>query len=119
MKNSTAWQLLSVARIEMHRPFNGARVLIAGDCKAAEDLKRLLTDEGAQVDCAENLEDADNVFELVFLLEEAENTALLPLLAKNALVIDCAPNKSGEWSVFDAKGTFRRIKVVSLLKNAV
>lgn len=117
MKNSIAWQLLSIARMEAHLPFHGAKVLIVGQGQTAEELKQLLLDEGALVECDDTLEQINSSFELVFLLDEAKNDDLLPLLEKNALVIDYTPKNGDNWSVFDAKGSFRRIKVVSLLKD--
>lgn len=109
MKRSVAAQLIEIARIESHIPFHGACVLIAGQGETAEELARLLENAGAVLQKAP--------YDIVFLLEQAENEALLPLLARNALIVDASPEKGGDWAFFDAKGDFRRIRVVSLLKR--
>ena len=109
MKRSIAAQLIEIARIESHIPFHGACVLIAGQGETAEELAQLLENAGAVFH--------KTPYDVIFLLEQVKNDALLPLLTKNALIIDASPEKGGDWAFFDAKGGFRRIRVVSLLKR--
>ena len=109
MKRSIAAQLIEIAKIELHIPVRGARVMITGQTETAKELALLLENEGAVTEKAP--------YDLVFLLEQPEDDALFSLLAQNSLIIDASPAKSENQAVFDGKGSFRRIRVVSLLKT--
>lgn len=116
LKIGVARQLLEIARIESDIPLKEEKVLIAGEGKTAVELTRLLREMGIAVFDL-NKAAGEKDFSLVFLTEPADDDKLLPLIAKNATVIDCAVKSNGNWAVFDGKNSFRRVRVVSLEKT--
>ena len=115
-------QLLTIARLELKRPFNGFRAAIIGGGDISAPLASLLQNEGAsarECESADQLRNLNEKFDLAFLFCRAEDDALSELMMQNSLVIDAAPDDSQGWSFYDGASTFSRVRVVSLLKNSI
>lgn len=116
MKNrGIAHQLFEIAQLESPAKIGMARALIVGDGEIAAELKALINETGAS---AVLLDEAagKGEFSLVFLLEPTDNERLLPLIAENALLIDCAAKSNGEWAIFDGNNSYHRVRVASFNK---
>lgn len=112
LKIGAARQLLEIARIESDISLGKEKILIAGEGETAVELTRLLRETGIAVFDL-NKAAGERDFSLVFLTEPADDDKLFPLIAKNAVVIDCAAKSNGNWAVFDGKNRFRRVRVAS------
>ncbi len=113
-------QLMRIARLESDRPLQGCKALVFGGSTQAQDLYKALKQRCPAVRLAASvaeLQDDDGRFELAIILEPISHRVLENLMAVGGVAIDANVQRSGEWVMYDKSLSFKRIRVLSLLRN--
>jgi hypothetical protein len=116
---SQAWQLLRIARLELDRPLETTAALVWGEGETAEELLALLKEDALSAQGAHILhppQPCENRFDLLVLLCPMPPELLDNLIAPGGLTLDACAQQSGEWIVFDQGASYRRIRVLSLMR---
>lgn len=114
-------QLLRIARLESDRPLRGCKALVFGGSLQARDLYEALKQCCPAVRLAASvaeLQDDDERFEVAIILEPISHRVLENLMAAGGVAIDANVQRSGEWVMYDKSLSFKRIRVLSLLRHS-
>lgn len=113
-------QLLRIARMESDRPLQGCKALVFGANPQAKALYEALKQRCTAVRMAASvaeLQEDDAQFELAIILEPISHRVLENLMAAGGVAIDANVQRSGEWVVYDKSLHYKRIRVLSLLRQ--
>lgn len=113
-------QLLRIARMESDRPLTCCKALVFGVGPQAQDLYEALGRRCTAVRLASSvaeLQEEDAKFELAIILAPISHRVLENLMAAGGVAIDANMQRSGEWVMYDKSLNFKRIRVLSLLRQ--
>lgn len=114
-----ARQLLRIAQMEFGGPMETASALIWGEDETAQELAKLLSEDALKTTLANAkspLEQTQERYDLLVLLCPMPNERFETMIAPGGLVLDAVAQKSGEWVVFDQSASYRRVRVLSLMR---
>ncbi len=112
-------QLLRIARMESDQPIERCKVLVFGTGPRAQSLFEALRPRCAATRLASSIAELqqDAKFELAIVLEPISHRVLENLMAAGGVAIDANMQRSGEWVMYDPSLNFKRIRVLSLLRQ--
>ena len=115
-------QLIRIARLELGTPLETADCLICGDEETAALLADRLQDRVHRYTCCGCGESGaleDGRFDLIFLFGMLSSGELARLTVPGALVMDLAPDKSGEYHEYDPSAQYHRVRILRLAQRSV